>query len=237
MRRRFRRVALAITAVAVVAIAGGVTYAVADIGDGGVINGCYKSQNGQLRLIDPATDSCHPSETAISWGQTGPQGPKGDKGDKGDQGAQGPAGAPATNLFASVSADCSGIVVGSGAISVQKPFPGRCDVRFNQDVTGCLASATTRVVGFTDQAEARFITATTIGDQEGSTFSDLDANEVAVVAIDTAGVTVTPPVPFKVFSFCPQASQASLGAVLRQPTVRLGVRSQKRQRATGLRSP
>ena len=32
MRRRFRRVALAITAVAVVAIAGGVTYAVADIG-------------------------------------------------------------------------------------------------------------------------------------------------------------------------------------------------------------
>ena len=42
MRRRFRRVALAITAVAVVAIAGGVTYAVADIGGGGVINGCYK---------------------------------------------------------------------------------------------------------------------------------------------------------------------------------------------------
>ena len=40
MRRRIRRVALAITAVAVVAIAGGVTYAVADIGDGGVINGC-----------------------------------------------------------------------------------------------------------------------------------------------------------------------------------------------------
>jgi hypothetical protein len=78
MHTRFRRVALAVTAVAVVAIAGGVTYAVADIGGGGVINGCYKSQNGQLRLIDPATDSCHPSETAISWSQTGPQGPKGD---------------------------------------------------------------------------------------------------------------------------------------------------------------
>ena len=39
----------------VVAIAGGVTYAVADIGGGGVINGCYKSENGQLRLIDPTT--------------------------------------------------------------------------------------------------------------------------------------------------------------------------------------
>jgi hypothetical protein len=80
MRRRFRRVALAITAVVVVAIAGGVTYALADIGSGGVINGCYKSQNGQLRLIDPATDSCLPNETAISWGQTGPQGPPGPSG-------------------------------------------------------------------------------------------------------------------------------------------------------------
>jgi hypothetical protein len=49
MRRRFSRVTLAITAVAIVAIAGGVTYAVADIGSGGVIHGCYKSQNGQLR--------------------------------------------------------------------------------------------------------------------------------------------------------------------------------------------
>jgi hypothetical protein len=32
MRRRFRRVALAVTAVVVVAIAGGVTYALAEIG-------------------------------------------------------------------------------------------------------------------------------------------------------------------------------------------------------------
>ena len=71
MRRRFSRLALAVTAVAVVAIAGAVTYAVADIGGGGVINGCYKSQNGQLRLIDPATDSCNPSETAISWNTIG----------------------------------------------------------------------------------------------------------------------------------------------------------------------
>ena len=43
MRRRFSRVVLAFTGVAVVAIAGGVTFAVAEIGGGGVINGCYKS--------------------------------------------------------------------------------------------------------------------------------------------------------------------------------------------------
>lgn len=92
MRGRFRRVVLAITAVVVVAIAGGVTYAVADIGSGGVINGCYKSVNGQLRLIDPATDSCNPSETPISWNQAGTPGPKGDKGDPGPPGPPGPKG-------------------------------------------------------------------------------------------------------------------------------------------------
>jgi hypothetical protein len=92
MRRRFRRVALAITALAVVAIAGGVTYAAVEIGSGGVINGCYTSVNGQLRVIDPATDHCLPSETSISWGQTGPQGPRGDPGPPGPAGPHGPAG-------------------------------------------------------------------------------------------------------------------------------------------------
>jgi Collagen triple helix repeat (20 copies) len=93
MHRRFRRVAVAVTAVVLVAIAGGVTYAVADIGGGGVINGCYKSQNGQLRLIDPATDSCLPSEKSISWSQTGPQGPPGPQGPAGPQGPKGDTGA------------------------------------------------------------------------------------------------------------------------------------------------
>jgi Collagen triple helix repeat (20 copies) len=92
MHRRFRRVALAVIAVAMLAIAGAVTYAFADIGGGGVINGCYKTQNGQLRLIDPASDHCLPSETAISWNQTGTQGPPGPPGPKGDTGPQGPQG-------------------------------------------------------------------------------------------------------------------------------------------------
>jgi hypothetical protein len=95
MHRRFRRVAVAVAAVALVAIAGAVTYAVADIGGGGVINGCYKTQNGQLRVIDPATDHCRPSETPISWSQTGPPGPTGPtgaQGPTGPTGAQGPTG-------------------------------------------------------------------------------------------------------------------------------------------------
>jgi hypothetical protein len=114
MHRRFRRVVLAVTVVVVVAIAGGVTYAVADIGGGGVINGCYKTHKGQLRLIDPATDRCHRGETAISWSQTGPQGPpgpqgpqgpKGDKGDKGAKGAKGDSGP--SNLAALRGSPCT----------------------------------------------------------------------------------------------------------------------------------
>ncbi len=92
MHRRIRRGALAVTAVALVAIAGAVTYAVADIGGGGVINGCYKTQNGQLRVIDPATDRCLPSETAISWSQTGPTGSRGPTGARGPTGPEGPTG-------------------------------------------------------------------------------------------------------------------------------------------------
>jgi len=46
MRRRIR-VVLAVSAVAMAAIAGRVTYAVAQVGSGDVINGCYKSANGQ----------------------------------------------------------------------------------------------------------------------------------------------------------------------------------------------
>jgi hypothetical protein len=67
--------------------------ALASIPDaGGIINGCFKTANGHLRVIDSATDSCLPGETAISWSQTGPQGPQGAVGPQGPQGAVGPQG-------------------------------------------------------------------------------------------------------------------------------------------------
>jgi hypothetical protein len=237
MHRRFRRGALAVAAVALVAIAGAVTYAVADIGDGGVINGCYKTQNGQLRVIDPATDHCLPSETAISWNQTGtpgppgPTGPAGPPGPKGDTGAtgpagptgpQGPAGTPATSLYAALSAGCSGIFLGSGALSVATAAPARCDVRFNRDVSGCLAEATSRVVGATGQDEARFVTATTRNEQESISFVGLDADEVAILTYDSAGSLLVPPVQFKVVVFCPSApTTAAVGPVTQRLTQRL----------------
>ena len=81
-------------AVAVTAIAGGVAWA-AIPGRGGVIEGCYQKNVGNLRVIDGSADACRNSEVAIAWNQTGPQGqqgPKGDKGDKGDPGEAGPPG-------------------------------------------------------------------------------------------------------------------------------------------------
>ncbi len=74
-------------ALAATVLAGGVAWAA--IPDaGGVIHGCHKKNNGQLRLADTAAD-CNASELAVQWSQTGPQGPPGLKGDQGDQGIQG----------------------------------------------------------------------------------------------------------------------------------------------------
>jgi hypothetical protein len=56
----------------------------ADIPDSGVINACYRTSSGGLRVIDESTgEACKPSETSLSWnhqglrGATGPTGPPG----------------------------------------------------------------------------------------------------------------------------------------------------------------
>jgi hypothetical protein len=76
-------------------VMGGAAYA-AISSTGGAINGCYQKNNGQLRIIDPATDACRPSEVPISWNQVGPPGASGlagATGARGADGASGPAGA------------------------------------------------------------------------------------------------------------------------------------------------
>jgi Collagen triple helix repeat (20 copies) len=78
-------------ALAATAIAGGVAWATIPAADG-VIHGCYQKEEGNLRVIDDATQSCRPSEVAISWSQTGPQGPQGAAGPTGPQGPQGEKG-------------------------------------------------------------------------------------------------------------------------------------------------
>ena len=53
----------------------GIAYAA--IPNGGVINGCYATSNGSLRVIDPTSATCKSSETALNWDAHGTQGPSG----------------------------------------------------------------------------------------------------------------------------------------------------------------
>lgn len=64
----------------------------------GVINACYDTSKGALRVADPTTGSppaCGSKETPLSWNQAGPAGATGapgSQGPAGPAGAQGPAG-------------------------------------------------------------------------------------------------------------------------------------------------
>lgn len=86
-----RKKRLTVGAIAIVAVVLGGA-ALAAIGGGGVIDGCYAKRDGSVRIIDTATAQCKANETALAWNQTGPQGPKGDTGPQGPKGDQGPAG-------------------------------------------------------------------------------------------------------------------------------------------------
>jgi hypothetical protein len=87
MRRRDLLSAGAGAAIAT-ALAGGIAWA-AIPGVGGTINGCYQKNEGQLRVIDPGTDKCRPSEVAIAWNEHGVAGDKGDPGAPGRDGVDG----------------------------------------------------------------------------------------------------------------------------------------------------
>lgn len=99
---------------AVVGLAG-VAVVSASIPDAsGVIHGCYRTNNGTLRIIDSASQTCAGNEAALTWNQTGPQGPAGatgPQGPAGPQGPQGPAGSGGVLIPNLVGADLRGAVM------------------------------------------------------------------------------------------------------------------------------
>jgi hypothetical protein len=86
---RISRPVLILSLAVVLAVAGGATLAIGQ--SGGVVNTCYNSTTGDLRVITPAAPrECQANETALPLGSgPGPQGP------------QGPAGASGTDETAS----------------------------------------------------------------------------------------------------------------------------------------
>lgn len=100
------------------------TKVAAIVGPDGKINGCYLTNAGLLRVVDPGTP-CGNGETAISWSATGsgatgppgpfgPAGPRGLRGPKGDPGPRGPAGSGVTGLER-IYVERSGIAAGAKA--------------------------------------------------------------------------------------------------------------------------
>jgi hypothetical protein len=93
--RKKRFVTAAVTAA--VALSAGVAFATIP-GGGGKIEGCYQKNEGNLRVVDAASE-CKKSEVPISWneggstGAAGPTGPAGAPGAKGDPGTNGTPGA------------------------------------------------------------------------------------------------------------------------------------------------
>jgi hypothetical protein len=78
MKAHRRRALLLVSAAVIVLGAAGIAYAtgLAFVGDDGVIQACANSANGNLRVLDPASNKAHlkkctNGETAISWSQGG----------------------------------------------------------------------------------------------------------------------------------------------------------------------
>lgn len=93
LRGRCRGLAIVTLALVALPLAAGIAYATIP-DDQGVIHSCLK--NGDLRVIDTATESCKDSETGLSWNQQGPTG---------DQGATGPSGPEGSNATVEAFAD------------------------------------------------------------------------------------------------------------------------------------
>lgn len=77
---------IAVAAVALATLVGGVAYATIPDGSG-IIHACYTKSGGVLRVIDSSSASCGAKETALDWNRQGPPGPQGLEGEPGPSNA------------------------------------------------------------------------------------------------------------------------------------------------------
>ena len=142
---RHRRVALA--AIAIFAVAGGVAYAAIPDAGTGVYHACMLKNVGTIRIIDPERQRCSASlEVEITFnkqgptGNPGPTGPPGPPGPPGQDGEDGQDGAPFSGTFTSpngqysLSVTDTGIVL-SGAGSTINLTSAGVQVRSGSDLT------------------------------------------------------------------------------------------------------
>jgi hypothetical protein len=126
--RHIRARWLALGAVVLIAVAGGVAYAA--IPDShGVIHACYSKKLGVLRVIDSeAGKTCLPGEKALTWNQKGEQGPAGPQGEPGPQGPAGQAGGSDVQVMQGSFAVAFGATGGGQTFPLTEiTISGRCE--------------------------------------------------------------------------------------------------------------
>lgn len=108
--------------------------------DDNIINGCYKKNDGQLRIVSPES-RCLPSEIPISWNKVGPSGPSGAGGSPGPQGPPGisvqstplpeddkncPNGGSLFTSVSGVTYACNGEGTEGPTITIRRMLTGQC---------------------------------------------------------------------------------------------------------------
>ena len=93
-----RAVKLVVGLAVPLALVGGIAYASATPGGAG-ISGCYKEEQGQLRVLTATDANCGPAELPISWSVEGPPGAAGPAGPAGPPGPPGPGGGATTYTY------------------------------------------------------------------------------------------------------------------------------------------
>ena len=107
------------------ALASGIAWA-AIPSTGGAIDGCYQKNEGQLRVIDPGTDTCRPSEIPITWNSQGGKGDKGDPGTPGLDGHDGRDGMDGTGVTVEPEAPGAHCAAGGVKITAANGFAYVC---------------------------------------------------------------------------------------------------------------
>jgi hypothetical protein len=148
----------------------------------GVIYGCYKKINGQLRIVS-SPSQCLPSEVSISWNMVGPPGP------------QGPSGVVATSTF---SGSIGTINSGSTAWVFAGPTVNVTTTADTQRITGAaqaplgiLTAGSTATFGY-DLCYRTSGTTNALTNFSGSTFSTGEVTDTAGRLSFTAAASVVP---------------------------------------------
>lgn len=194
-----RRTSVIIGAVVVAAgAAAAITYA----SGSGVINGCFKAQNGQLRI--DTNGRCLPSETPISWNQEGIQGPSGPTGPTGPTGPRGPSSAidgfkfegnntfiTSTDRFNPTRVLAFTIPAGTFAIT------SKVNVHATAGTGGLVRCNTRTATGYFDIGVASIGAGAgqTLEATESATFTAIEANP-GLLTIDCWRINAVGPAPF-----------------------------------------